>query len=177
MNITRRLGAYAAHGDPLTAACNRIALLVASGQPTYPLYVWWIVGGPWQAACWTFLSTPLFLSVPAAARRRGMAGRALLVVAGIANVVLSAKAFGVASGVAWFLVPTALITLLALGRLIPLMVAVHLAAWLALGHLGAPWGQFSAEQAAHFHRLNISSVAVLSAIIAWTLLSARRAVR
>ena len=171
------LGAYAGHDDPLTAACNRIAMLVASGQPTYPLYVWWIVGGPWQVACWTFLSTPLFLAVPAVARRHAMAGRAMLVVAGVANVLLSAKALGAASGVALFLLPTALIALLALGGALFEMAALHLAAWLALGQIGAPWGHFSREQTAHFYRLNLSSVAVLCAIIVWTLTRARRAGR
>jgi len=173
----RRLAAYAAHGDPVTAACNRIALLVASGQPTYPLYVWWAVGGPWWVACWTFLSTPLFLSVPAVARRHATAGRLLLVMAGIANVLLSAKAFGAASGVALFLVPTALIALLALGRLAVGMGALHLAAWLMLGQIGAPWGVFSPAQNAHFLRLNAFSVAVLCAVILWSLSRAARAAR
>ena len=58
----------------------------------------------------TFLSTPFFLAVPAISRGDlPVFGRALLPLTGLANVVVSAKAFGAASGVAMFIVPCALI--------------------------------------------------------------------
>ena len=116
MTFSQRAAAYAAHPDPTVAACNRIALLVASSQPTYPLYLYWLVGGPWWLACWTFLSTPVFGLVPWAARRNALAGPALLVLAGFGNGLIAAKALGAGSGVELFLVPEALIALLALGR-------------------------------------------------------------
>jgi hypothetical protein len=173
----RRLGAYAAHPDPLAAACNRIALLVASNQPVYPLYLWWIVGGDWWVGCWTFLSTPVFASVPRVARRNALAGRALLPLAGIANGMLSARAFGEASDVKLFLIPCALIALLAFRRDerwvgAGLLALTAIAAWLH-GRYGAPLGRFDPLQYAHFARLNAMSVAALSAMILWSLIRAR----
>ena len=41
--IWRWVGAYTAHPDPRVASCNSIALLVASNQPFYPLYVYFSV--------------------------------------------------------------------------------------------------------------------------------------
>ena len=42
--LWRRIERYAAADDPLTGASNRLALIVASNQPFYPLYVWWATG-------------------------------------------------------------------------------------------------------------------------------------
>ena len=102
--LLQPLRAYADNRDPLAAAGNRVALLVAVNQPFYPIYVAWLVGNAWPTLL-TFLSTPLFLAVPAVARRSPQAGRALLVLAGVANTMLAAKAVGVASGVEAFLAP------------------------------------------------------------------------
>ncbi|WBO23829.1 hypothetical protein [Sphingomonas abietis] len=177
MTLLRRVRDYAAHPDPLTAACNRVALLVASNQPFYPLYLWWIVGGDWQVACWTFLSTPFFAAVPAMARRNALAGRAMLPLTGIANGILSAKAFGAPSGVELFLIPCGLIACLAFrssGRRIgAVLLAVTALAGLLHGHYGAPLGHFDASDYAHFRRLNAISVAMLSAMIVWSLSRAR----
>jgi hypothetical protein len=177
VNLLRRLGDYAAHADPLAAACNRIALIVAWNQPVYPLYLWWFVGGNWWVGCWTFLSTPFFASVPIVARRHPLAGRALLPAAGIANGMLSAKVFGVASDVELFLIPCALITLLAFRRdewrVIVALIGAMLVAWQAHGHYGSPVGHFKPNQYAHFRHLNAWSVVALSALILWSLIRAR----
>ncbi|MBA2932880.1 hypothetical protein HZF05_02105 [Sphingomonas sp. CGMCC 1.13654] len=177
MNPLRYLGDYAAHPDPLTAACNRIALLVASNQPFYPLYLWWIVGGDWRVACWTFLSTPFFAAVPAMARRNALAGRAMLPLTGIANGILSAKAFGEASDVELFLIPCGLIACLAFRRhewrIGAVLLAVTVLVGLLHGHYGTPLGRFDASEYAHFLRLNATSVVALSAVILWTLSRAR----
>ena len=101
--------AYAANPDPRVASCNAIALLVASNQPFYPLYVYFSVSRHIAPTLLTFLSTPFFLAIPAISRRSPVFGRALLPLTGLANVVVSAKAFGAASGVAMFIVPCALI--------------------------------------------------------------------
>ena len=60
--------AYAHHPDPRVAAANVISLLVASNQPFYPLYLFWLVSADITAAWFTFLSTPFFLAVPALAQ-------------------------------------------------------------------------------------------------------------
>lgn len=91
--------AYAAHDDPMVAACNLIALVVASNQPFYPFYVYWAVGNHIWPTFFTFLSTPFFLTLPAVARKWPAIGRALLPIVGMGNTVLSAKVFGQASGV------------------------------------------------------------------------------
>src|SRR5262245_36473986 len=108
-HMENRVVAYAAHDDPMAAACNLIALVAASNQPFYPLYVHWAVSDHVWPTFFTFLSTPFFLVVPAVARRCSKTGRALLPIAGMANTILSAKVFGPASGVEIFLIPCALI--------------------------------------------------------------------
>ncbi|ATE63346.1 hypothetical protein [Rhizorhabdus dicambivorans] len=169
----QRLKAYAAHPDPLAESCNWIALVVASNQPIYPLYLLWIVGGDWWISVWTFLSTPFFLAVPAVARRHAAMGRALLPLAGIGNGIVSAKAFGVASGVELFLVACSLIGLLAFrrgeGRWTLGIFAAAAAALLLHDHYGPPLGRFDAGQYAAFFRLNAYSVAGLCFVILWSL--------
>ena len=97
-DIWRWVAAYAANPDPRVASCNTIALLVASNQPFYPLYVYFSVSPHIAPTLLTFLSTPFFLAIPAISRRSPVLGRALLPLTGLANVVVSAKAFGAASG-------------------------------------------------------------------------------
>lgn len=108
--LWRRVADYAAHDDPLTSAANWIALVVAWNQPFYPLYLWAAVGADKIAPSFlTFFSTPFFLAVPAVARRHPLAARILLPLTGIANGIVSTKAFGIGSGVEIFLLPCALI--------------------------------------------------------------------
>jgi len=173
MSRSRRVGAYTAHEDARTAACSTIALVVAWNQPIYPFYVHWIVGGDAWSACWTFLSTPFFVAVPWLATRDSRAGRALLPAAGIANMIVSAKAFGPASGVAWFLIPCVLVALLAFrrgerGYVAPLLVLAA-SAFLVQPHLGAPLGTFSAADYARFARMNLYSAIGLSFVVLWSL--------
>lgn len=169
--LWRAVAAYAYSDDPLTAAANFIALCVASNQPFYPLYIRWIVGDDHWIACLTFLSTPLFLAIPAVARRSSLAGRAMLPIVGVANTVLSVKAFGAASGVALFLCPCAMIAGMALRggeRWIMLaIIGMALGAFaLTTDRLGAPLHVFSGEEYARFLSLNAWSVAGLTAFIA-----------
>ena len=82
---------------------------MASNQPFYPLYIYFSVSRHIAPSLLTFISTPFFLAVPAISRRYPLFGRALLPLTGLGNVVVSAKAFGTASGVAMFIVPCALI--------------------------------------------------------------------
>ena len=173
MNLSGRLAAYAAHPDSLVAACNRIALLVASSQPTYPLYLWWLVGGPWWLACWTFLSTPMFCLVPYAARRNPLAGSALLVLAGFGNGLIAAKALGAGSGVELFLVPEALIAALALGRRAPglaggLLAGAAAVFWLGR-NLGPALGAFTPAQTNQMWHVNAGSAGVLTLVVLYSL--------
>lgn len=171
MSLARRLAAYAAHDDPVTAACNRIALLVASSQPTYPLYIACLAGGEWWVACITFLSTPAFLAVPMVARRNARTGRALLVLAGLGNAMLATKALGTASGVEAFLIPTAILAFLVFeGRLRLVLIGANMAVALLHNAYDSPWGTFSPQAHTALLHLNDWSAGLLSLIILWVLI-------
>ena len=167
----RWLGELTANADPRTAVTNFIALLVLSNQPVYPLWVAWLVGGPIRVTFWTFLSAPGFFAVPFVARKNSALGRLLLPVVGIFNTFVSAKAFGTASQVEWFLVPCGLIALLAFRRtelrwLIPVLLLLA-GAGLLHGRYGIPLGHFTSEQLTAFARLNLTSVAGLTLLVLW----------
>ena len=65
-----RITAYVAHEDSRTASANLIALVVASNQPLYILYLYALIGGGEKLApsFLTLLSTPFFLAVPFVSR-------------------------------------------------------------------------------------------------------------
>ncbi|MBZ9995703.1 hypothetical protein [Mesorhizobium sp. BH1-1-4] len=161
---------YFAHDDPLVATANLVALVVLWNQPFYPLYVYWSVGPDIAPTCYTFISTPFFLAVPALARVNGRAGRALLPLAGIGNTVLSAKVFGVASGVEIFLLPCVLLGFVLFRpteRVISIVIAAAgLLAFTALhGHYGEPVHTYSVEEYAGFLKMNALSAGTLTAFI------------
>jgi len=166
------LKAYVHHPDPRVATANFFALLVASNQPFYPLYFYWTVGPEIGPTVWTFLSTPFFLAVPAVARWNTVLGRALLPIAGIANTMLSAKVFGVASGVEIFLIPCAVLALLIFRPSERWIAAFPLAGFCFLAYFlfhdayGAPAHLYSAAEYAALLRLNMMSAAGLTACTA-----------
>jgi len=169
-NAWDRVAAYAAHDDPMVAASNLIALVVASNQPFYPLYVYWTVSDCIWPTLFTFLSTPFFLAVPAIARRYPMGGRALLPVAGMANTILSAKVFGQASGVEIFLIPCALIaaTFFRASERIAafILIGAALLVYLGLdGAYGAPVHAYTASEYQAFFRLNAMSAGTLTVFV------------
>lgn len=170
----RRIAAYAEDSDPRVAACNWIALLVVSNQPFYPLYVWWAVGPDIAPTFLTFLSTPFFAAVPAVSRRWSRAGRALLPLTGMANVVVSAGAFGAASGVAIFLMPCALIAA-AFFRPSERIVALALLGLALAVFIGidvpaiSPLHLYSQSEYAAFARMNALSAGALTAFVGLTL--------
>jgi hypothetical protein len=162
--------AYVAHEDPMVAACNLIALVVASNQPFYPLYVYWAVSDHVWPTFFTFLSTPFFLAVPAIARKWPTAGRALLPIVGMGNTVLSAKMFGQASGVEIFLIPSTLIaaTFFRVSeRFVSfILIGVALLIYLGLaGAYGAPLHFYSPSEYEAFVRLNAMSAGTLAVFV------------
>lgn len=171
-DVMAALKAYAHHPDPRVATANFFALLVASNQPFYPLYVYWTVGPEIGPTAWTFLSTPFFLAVPALSRWNTLVGRAMLPLAGIANTLLSAKVFGVASGVEIFLVPCAVLALLIFRpherwiAAFPLVGVCFLAYFVLHGAYGAPFHLYSEAQYAALLRLNMMSAGGLTAFTA-----------
>lgn len=170
--------AYVANADPLVAASNAGAFLVWGSQPLYPVYVWALVGHEAWPAFLTWLSTPLFAAAPLVARQRPLAGRALFCGAGVANTLLSTKAFGTGTAVGWFLIPCAII---ALGFFragewpvaAALLVLTGLAT-LVLPYLGAPLVAYTPPQLTSLSHLNLWSVVVLTLYLCWSAWRAHR---
>ncbi|MGE6784516.1 hypothetical protein ACQKGL_18555 [Ensifer adhaerens] len=169
--MTGALRRYADHKDARVQAANVVALLVASNQPFYPLYLYWFVADDVTPALFTFFSTPFFLAVPALARKHAVAGRALLPLAGIGNTILCAWLFGVKSAVEVFYIPCAVIALLVFRpqeRLFSFMLAgMAFGAYLLLdGGYGVPMVSYSADEYAALARLNGLSAAMLTGFVA-----------
>ena len=114
--MTAAVSAYAAHPDPRAAIANAVALVIVSNQPFYPLYLYWAVAPVVTPSYVTFLSTPLFATVPAVMRRSTLFGRSLLLAAGIGNTMLCRAAFGPGSGVEVFLFPCLMLALMLFRR-------------------------------------------------------------
>jgi hypothetical protein len=179
-SVWSRFVAHIASDDPIVAASNTIAMVVAGNQPFYPLYVWWIVGDDHWTSLVTFLSTPFFVAVPAVARRWPGAGKALLPLTGIGNTFLCAKAFGEASTVELFLLPCVIIAAMSFRRdersWAIGVIAVAVVGFLALhGRYGAPLHVFSKDEYASFTSMNAISVACLTVLVIYKFIVARRA--
>jgi hypothetical protein len=100
-----RLNAYRDNPDPRAAAANTLALLLASNGPTYPIYVYLLVGPrfwPVLVELWTF---PLLILVPWLARRNSLAGRVALVVLSTLNTTIFVLLLGPRAGLQLFFLP------------------------------------------------------------------------
>lgn len=166
----RWLRAYAAHDDPLVASGNWIALVVAWNQPFYPLYLYGIVGSNLAPSLLTFLSTPFFAVIPALSRKHPTVSRAMVPLVGMANTIISAKAFGVASGVEIFLIPCALIGAALFRpseRLLGLALAgLALVIFIVLhSRYGAPLGVYSPAEYEGMFSLNALSAGTLAVFV------------
>jgi hypothetical protein len=170
--MARHLAAYVHSDDPLAAASNAIAIVVAFNQPFFPLSIRWLVGDDGGASHVTFFSMPLFLAVPAVSRLSSLAGRAMLPVVGIFNTLASAVALGAASGVEMFLFPCAMIAAMSLRRserLVMLgIVGLALAGYVLLHERAVAANTlFSPAEYEKFVSLNVWSVAALIIFAAW----------
>ena len=165
-----RVGRYTDNPDPLAKIAGTVALVVASNQPFYPLYLHWIVGGLAWPAWFTLLTTPLFAAVPAVAKRSPLAGRAMLPVVGTLNTVLCVKLIGMKTGVELFLLPCVLLAAILFrpserSMMIPVLL-VPFAAYLFIdGLLGAPLQVFAADSYDAIVAVHAFSVACLTALI------------
>ncbi|MGY3449381.1 hypothetical protein [Bradyrhizobium sp. USDA 4353] len=162
--------AYASADDPQSDIAAKVALVIVSNQPFYPLYLHAIAGTAAWPAWLTLLTTPLFASVPVLARRNPFAGRALMVLAGTLNTVFCVKLFGAHSGVELFLIPCALLGALLFRpderlRSLPLL-ALPFASYLLIdSRLGAPVMQVADANYPSLISINAMSVAALTALI------------
>ena len=159
--LWKRVANYAVNDDPLTAASNRLSLIIASNQPFYPLYVRWVTGEASTSLGLTFLSTPFFLASPWIARRFAGVGRLWFPAIGAINTLFCGFIFGEASGVEWFLLPCIVIAVLSCrateGKALFIYIALLSGAFAMFhGRYGESLFQTQSAQAA-FRSLNVYS--------------------
>jgi hypothetical protein len=167
-NVVTRLSSYAFNDDPLTAAGNKVALVLAGNTPFYPIYVISLAGSDGMPALlMTLFAFPVFGLVPAIARRNPLVGRATLSLAGSINTVFCTWLLGEKSGTELFLIPC--ITLASLlfgaGELFwKLFLAVlPLGAYILLhGQYGKPPHIYPDDAYATLFSMNAISVGTLS---------------
>ena len=165
-----RLGRYTANPDPLAKVAGTVAMVVASNQPFYPLYLYAIVGHLAWPAWFTLLSTPFFLAVPAIAKRHSLAGRAMLPITGVANTVLCIKLIGLKTAVELFLFPCILLAAILFRpteRVItaPVLALPFATYWFLDSRVGAPIQVFDADSYGSIIAMHAVSVASLTALI------------
>ena len=163
-----RLGAYASNDEPLAAAGNKVALVLAGNTPFYPIYVVGLAGSEGMPALLlTLCSFPFFAMVPAISRRHPLLGRATLSLAGSVNTVFCTWLLGERSGTELFLIPCITLASLLFGPgervwMLPL-AALPLAAYILLhGHFGPPPHLYQDDAYASLFSMNAISVGTLS---------------
>jgi hypothetical protein len=163
-----RLRVYAANDEPLAAAGNKVALVLAGNTPFYPLYVATVAGTdvmPWLLM--TLFAFPFFLMVPAISRHYPFLGRATLALAGAINTVFCTWLLGERSGTELFLIPCAMLASLLFGaserRWMLTLAALPLCAYIFLhGNYGAPPYLYRNDAYAALFSMNAFSVGTLS---------------
>jgi hypothetical protein len=169
-SLLARLRAYAGHDDPLVAATNLVALIVASNLPFYPVYHLALIG--WDA--WpSLLEVPVslvFFAMPWVSRRWSLPGRALPPLIGTANALFCMKIMGEASGNALFLVPCVVVAALSFRSnerwvMLPLVWLPVAAFLLSIDRLGPPLSPFTDAEFAVMLRLNAVSAGLFVGFI------------
>lgn len=168
--LMNRIAAYTDNPDPLAKVAGTVALVVASNQPFYPLYLHWVVGTAAWPAWLTLVTMPLFLAVPALAKWNALAGRVLMVVAGVTNTVLCVKLVGLQTAVELFLIPCALLGAILFRpaertKTLPVLALPFVAYLFLDSQLGAPFEIYSDADYAAIVRIHAVSVASLTALI------------
>ncbi|MGE3645998.1 MAG: hypothetical protein AB7F96_19300 [Beijerinckiaceae bacterium] len=175
---TRAIGNYATASDPVVRANNVVALLVASNQPFYPIYVRYLAGDDGGASFLTLLSTPFFLAVPWLSRQREWLSLAAVPFTGLINAALATIALGPKAGIEWFLLPCALAAAFAARRAGRFAMALTFSAGAAVfgcAHFSVqdPIAHFDAEALAALYRLDAFSAIGLSVFIVYRFYSSR----
>jgi len=163
-----QLSAYASNAQPLAAAGNKVALVLAGNTPFYPVYVVVLAGSdgmPWLLM--TLFSFPFFLMVPAISRRHPLLGRLTLSLAGTINTVFCTWLLGERSGTELFLIPCITLASLLFGAgergWMLLLVALPPGAYYLLhGNYGAPPYLYRDDAYAALFSMNAISVGTLS---------------
>jgi hypothetical protein len=173
MTLKNRLAQLTAHPDKLTETGNFIALVLAWNAPFYPFYVWLMTGAAsLPSSLLTAFSLPVMAAVPAVSRHSGLAGRAMLCLAGTGNTVWCNWVLGGPAGVALFLLPCTMLAALLFRTkewpiYVPLVGLPLLCGWLMPGRLPPPPHIYSAAQYSHLLNMNAASVGVLIAFLGY----------
>jgi hypothetical protein len=163
-----RLREYVENSDPLANIAGTIAIILAVNEPFYSIYLYVALGVAAWPAWLALLPVPFYAAVPAVLRRHSLAGRAMLPIVGVANVVLWLKLFGVACGVELYLFVCVL-----LGVVLPrpgerlkmaAVLALAFIVYLGVGRSLEPVQVLSADAYAVFAASNALAVAILIAI-------------
>lgn len=170
-NAWAQMLAYPSNEDPVTAAGNLVAVVLAGNAPFYPFYVLFVAGAgglPWVLL--TALSFPFFLSVPAIARRNALLGRIALLLMATGNTLFCTWLLGEPSGIELFLLPCAALTSLLFRpreRLLMLALAgLPVAAYVALhGRYPVPPHLYRPDQYAALFSMNAVSAGMISIFI------------
>lgn len=173
----RRFSAYFASDDPHLGIAGTVCLVVVGNQPFYPAYLWWIAGGKAWVGVLTWISTPFFAAVPAVGRRHPLAGKLLLLAAGIGNTVLCAFAQGRATWVELFYLPCLALSWLMFDdrqRLLGLACGILPIILLGLAAGRSELAGFTPEETASLARLNAYSVAGLLIVMGVSVYRTRR---
>ncbi|GLR67017.1 hypothetical protein GCM10010909_16980 [Acidocella aquatica] len=171
--MTRGIFEYAAHADPLTAASNKIALVLLGNTPFYPLYLAFCLGRPgWPWLLFSGVSLPFFAAALPIARRNGFSGRVWLSAVATLNSTYVTWLLGESSGTALFLIPCTALALMSFRRR-EWRAMVSLAAlpgllFLSLhNHFPAPPAIYSASAYHALQHLNEFSVISISVVLAY----------
>jgi MASE7 len=163
-----RLSTYASNDEPLAAAGNKVALVLAGNMPFYPIYVVGLAGSEGMPALlMTLFAFPVFAVVPAISRRRPLLGRAILSLAGSVNTLFCTWLLGERSGTELFLIPCITLASLVFGTgergwMLPL-AALPLGAYILLhGHYGSPPHLYQDAAYVSLFSMNAISVGTLS---------------
>jgi hypothetical protein len=168
LKAATRLSAYAFNDDPLAAAGNKVALVLAGNTPFYPLYVVSLAGREGMPALlMTLFAFPVFGLVPAIARRHPLLARVTLSLAGSINTVFCTWLLGERSGTELFLIPCITLASLLFGageRLwMLLLAALPLSAYIFLhGQYGKPPHIYPDDAYGALLSMNAISVGTLS---------------
>jgi hypothetical protein len=165
--------------DPLTAAMNTVAAVLAGNTPFYPIYLYVVLGrDATPALLLTLCSLPFWCAVPVIARRSGVAARVFLTVVGVLNTVWCAAVLGFDTGIALFLIPCILLATLgfhrAERRLMLGLTALPFLAYAVLRYAPiGPMVRMGAAESLDLVTLNGVSVACLCAFLGYCFASAR----
>lgn len=174
----RKIENYISSSRPLVRANNLLALLVASNQPFYPIYVQLVAGPDGGATFLTLLTTPLFLAVPWLSHRHPELSLASVPVIGLANAILATLALGNAVGFELFILPCLVVAVLVADRETSKLVvpaAISALACFLYVHFAdiAPLHLYTDDERASLRRLNQLAVAGLTIYIVYSVAVAR----